>query len=496
MVFPAVFNLSSLNGQNGFVINGINGGQNQNSAFYGFSSSKAGDVNADGIDDIIIGIPQSNGGGRSYIIYGNINGFSALFDLANLNGQNGFFLSGININDAVGASVAGAGDVNADGIDDIIIGAPEAGQSYVIFGSKYEFPIEINSTWLNGQNGFIIYGINSFDDFGFSVSSAGDVNNDGISDIIIGGVNGNPNIYSGQSYVIFGSKSLFPNQFYLSDLNGVNGFVINFSPDSFGAFVSAAGDINADSIDDILIGAPSANDYAGQIYVIFGSKIPFSPQLNITSLNGNNGFIINGFYNLDLNGVGGSLGAARDINNDGVADIIIGERVSDCSGSCGNDTGDGYVVFGNRNGFISHLDLVDLNGQNGFRIIGTDILVYKDGAIVGGVGDINGDGIDDIVMGVPGANNGGAGQTYVIFGSNDEFPASIDSTWLNGKDGFVINGINTNDMSGWSVSGIGDINGDSIDDMIICTPIANNGTGQAYVIFGQSLSVLDGDLNV
>src|SRR4028119_1032258 len=187
-MFGPTFNLSDLNGSNGFAINGI-------AAFdySGRSVSSAGDVNGDGFDDLIIGASSADpngipGAGQSYVVFGSNSGFGASFNLSELNGSNGFAINGIAAFDESGFSVSSAGDVNGDGIDDLIIGArrtdpngiPGAGQSYVVFGSNSGFGADLNLSTLNGSNGFAINGIAAFDNSGSSVSSGGGVQGGGV----------------------------------------------------------------------------------------------------------------------------------------------------------------------------------------------------------------------------------------------------------------------------------------------------------------------------
>ena len=411
---PNPFNLSSLNGSNGFVLNG-------ESAFdySGRTVSAAGDINGDGIDDLIIGAyradPDGNdSAGRSYVVFGSDTGLPNPLDLSSLNGTNGFKLNGEAAFDDSGFSVSAAGDINSDGIDDLIIGAvgadpngnSRAGRSYVVFGSDTGLPNPFDLSSLDGTNGFKLNGEAAFDDSGYSVSAAGDINSDGIDDLIIGAVGAAPNGNSiaGRSYVVFGSASGLPNPFNLSSLNGSTGFVLNGEAlgDYSGRSVSAAGDINGDGIDDLIIGAtgaePNGDRFAGRSYVVFGSDSSLPNPFDLSSLNGSNGFVLNGEAERDFSGV--SVSAAGDINGDGIDDLIIGAYGADPNGN--SDAGRSYVVFGSDSSLPNPFDLSSLNGSNGFVLNGEVGDDYA-GRSVSAAGDINGDGIDDLIIGATNA---------------------------------------------------------------------------------------------
>ena len=514
-MFPASINLASLNGSNGFVINGIDELGNS-----GVSVSEAGDVNGDGIDDVIIGANRAspNGNtlaGESYVVFGSRDSFDASLALSGLNGSNGFVINGIDLVDYSGGSVSEAGDVNGDGIDDVIIGAPGAdiddnfaaeGESYVVFGSERGFNKTLELLELDGSDGFVINGINSSFS-GNSVSEAGDINGDGIDDVIIGAANADINgkIFAGESYVVFGSSDSFNASLKLSELDGGNGFAIEGidEADFSGRSVSSAGDVNGDGIDDVIIGAPggdsNGNNYpsVGESYVVFGSDGGFNETLELSELDGSNGFVING---IDI--FGNSVSEAGDINGDGIDDVIIGGARS--SGYYGNNypsVGKSYVVFGSDGGFNETLELSELNGSNGFIINGIDEPNNYDtySLFVSSAGDVNGDGIDDVIIGAPGAGSNGnnysrVGKSYVVFGSERGFNETLELSELDGSNGFVINGINEFDYSGSSVSSAGDINGDGTDEVIIGAPGANRTSGNrvaagaSYVVFGRNVS--------
>ncbi len=302
--------------------------------------------------------------------------------------------------------------------------------------------------------------------------------------------------------MVFGARDGFGPSLNLSSLNGSNGFVIkgidrqNASGDS----VSSAGDVNGDGFDDLLIGAhvagPNGNQQAGESYVVFGTGGGFGASLNLSSLNGSNGFVINGIDVRDASGY--SVSSAGDVNGDGFGDLIIGAYLADLNGN--QNAGESYVVFGKRDGFDASLDLSSLNGSNGFVINGIDADDWS-GYSVSGAGDVNGDGFDDLIIGAIGADPNGnltAGESYLVFGKRGGFDASLDLSSLNGSNGFVINGIDAGDRSGESVSGAGDINGDGVDDLIIgaieADPNDNESAGESYIVYGGADSLAAFDL--
>ncbi|MBR8827013.1 MAG: FG-GAP repeat protein [Gomphosphaeria aponina SAG 52.96 = DSM 107014] len=422
--FAPVVELKDLDGTNGFKINGEAAGDNS-----GLGVSNAGDINGDNIDDLIIGAryadPNGEKSGKSYVVYGRDGDFPSELELADLDGTNGFKINGEAAGDWSGFNVSSAGDINGDNIDDLIIGAVfadpngnDSGRIYVVYGRDGDFPSELELADLDGTKGFKINGETAGDESGFFVSNAGDINGDNIDDLIIGARYADPNgDGSGRSYVVFSQDGDFPSEVELADLDGTNGFKINgeVAGDQLGFFVSNAGDINGDNIDDLLIGARYADtrgSNSGRSYVVYGRDGDFPSELELADLDGTNGFKINGEAAGDNSGI--SVSSAGDINGDNIDDLLIGARLADPNGG---DSGRSYVVYGRDGDFPSELELADLDGTNGFKINGEAAGDWS-GVRVSNAGDINGDNIDDIVVGARYAdpNGGDSGKSYVIFG--------------------------------------------------------------------------------
>jgi hypothetical protein len=420
--FPATVDLATVDAAAGYKIEGF-----QETLRLGGSLKAGGDINGDGVGDIFFGLSEID---ALYVLFGQTSGNPPTNVLANLDGSNGFKVFGDG--DLFLSSYNRAGDFNGDGLDDFIIGHSagtpgteyRAGASYVIYGRSSGYPETLDLLTLDGSNGFRVDGIDASDGAGRSVSSAGDINGDGYDDLLIGasGADPNGNSMAGETYVVFGQSGMGAT-FDLSTLNGVNGFQINGIAyvDQTGSNVNKAGDVNGDGFDDLIITANSVNTAAGadvgQSYIVYGHAGGFSAQLNLSSLNGFNGFYINGIEEFD--GLGSGKGAG-DINGDGIDDLLLLASLADHDGLV--NAGEGYVIYGNKNGFGTNFDLTTLDGSNGFMIRGRYSSEFLRDVGVGG--DINNDGFDDLLIGsdrewpvIDGNLRPYAGETYVVYGA-------------------------------------------------------------------------------
>ena len=252
--------------------------------------SKAGDFNGDGVDDVVVGARFGEPDGRAYVVFGDSSGSSPVLDLNALDGANGFQLVA---STSIGDSVDAAGDFNGDGIGDLVIGTPSAdwnatnaGGAYVLYGRMSGFPGTVNLDNLNGADGFRLDASVLRESVGYNVGGAGDVNGDGLDDIVLGSLPPVFNNSPGTSYIVFGSDSGTASTVQLDALDGSNGFRLDGATvgDAAGQAVSGAGDINGDGFDDVLIGA-WRSDYAGSgtgsSYVLFGKSGDFAPVENL-----------------------------------------------------------------------------------------------------------------------------------------------------------------------------------------------------------------------
>ena len=486
----ANFDLGSLNGPNGIRIAGRNPNDEAGQAL-----SNAGDVNGDGLDDALIGAAAAapdgkQGAGEAAVIFGAVANPTAL-QLADIDGDNGFRLTGATFNAAAGAAVS-AGDVNGDGLADLLIGAPGsdagsvagAGAVYVVFGAT-SFPARVNLDALDGGDGFRIHGVAEEEGIGAAVGFAGDLNGDGFGDIVVGAPNAavGSKLDAGRAYVIFGRAAFAP-QLSLADLNGANGVTIDgIAAESYaGHAVGAAGDVNGDGYDDVFIAAHGASRAGaaevGAVYVLLG-RANFAAGLDLGDVSGAAGFRVEGQNAGDH--AGWAAAGGGDVNSDGRDDLLVGAP------DAANHAGRAYVIFG-ATSFPDALSLGTLTGSNGFALTGSDANTATGAAVA--LADVNGDAIHDVLLGAPTAGAGSdrfAGRAYAVFG-RASFGAAVDLATLSAAAGLRFDGAAAGDSAGQSISSAGDRNGDGFDELLIGAPNSGVGparsTGAAFLVQG------------
>jgi Ca2+-binding RTX toxin-like protein len=445
--------LSSLDGTNGFTLQGV-----ATNDFSGGAVSRAGDVNGDGFDDFLIGArladPHGNDSGASYVVFGKADS-SALpsLDLSNLDGTNGFTIQGVTTYDRSGRAVSGAGDVNGDGFDDILIGAYGAdphgnysGASYVVFGkADWSGTSSLDLSSLDGTNGFTLQGVAAFDQSGQAVSGAGDVNGDGFADLLIGAPYAAPHgTSSGASYVVFGKADWSgTSSFDLSSLDGTNGFALQgvATGDQSGRAVSGAGDMNGDGFDDLLIGATFADPHgnnSGASYVVFGGNFTPAAVVAFDALSGTISVTDTGPGDaaVTIKVIGGNV--VVEIN--GVADTSFGTiAASDVTAIVvtGGALGNQVDLTGVTSTDFTTLTSVQVDGGAGDdSLLGSD---FAD-SLTGGTGNdsLAGGAGNDVLNGNAGNDTlSGAGDDDRLLGGggNDQLDGGAGQDTLNGNGG-------------------------------------------------------------
>jgi len=467
---------------------------------YGFSVSGAGDLNGDTFSDVVIGAPayvdiiNVSGGtfnavsvGAAFVYYGSASGLSAT--------PNEVLQPTSIVGALFGFSVSAAGDVNGDGRADLVVGAPgdhinltvgltnvsvAVGKVYIYHGTQFDGNLNTEPTVsatvsINTADFGILAVVPANPLYGFSVSNAGDVNNDGKSDILVGSptflsliplnLGGRVDIYHGSNSGI----GTTPSKTILGGL--LNGL--------FGYSVSSAGKVNNDSFDDIIVGSPGSINLlsVGAAFIFHGS----ATGIQASSTSGANASLnAPGLLNKTLFGY--SVSAAGDVNADGHGDVIIGEPLAiDLFSGSLVAVGKAHIYYGSNSG-ITMSGRTELTSPRKPGLIGSILGNLLFGFSVSGAKDMNCDGIDDVIIGEPGGTsislgsgllglvsiNAVSGQAYLYYGRSSSGPVNNP-----GFTFYETGTISAANLLGYSVKGAGDVNGDGRADVVVGAP---NGT--------------------
>lgn len=468
-------------GSHGFVIDGAALDDES-----GFAVSGGGDVDGDGLDDLLVtSVLAAGGAGRAWVVFGKTDG--AAVDLADVAlGTGGFVITGELAGDEAGHAAAIVDDVDGDGLADVLLGAPlagAAGRAYLVHGKADGLAVDLADVAM-GLGGFVLEGDGGGEDAGTAVAGAGDVNGDGLGDLAVGAPEGGPIPSGGRTYVVFGRSDTTP--VLLADVFlGLGGYGIQGAgfDDLSGSTVAGAGDVNADGLDDVLVGASMANpgglSNAGRCTVVFGKT---DTSLVTMGALGSGGFVIDG--EAAGHEACRAVAGLGDVNGDGRADVAVGAPYAQ------DDLfwqGRAYVVFGKTSTTPVPLTEVAM-GMGGYVIDGEaagDVL----GPAVAGPGDVDGDGFADLLLGTANVDLPGAfaGRGYVVFGKGDGAAVPLADLTLR-LGGYRIGAEATNDWVGWAVARAGDVDGDGLADTVLTAPRhdgpAGIDAGRTYVVFG------------
>ena len=430
----------------------------------GTAVAAVGDLNGDGFDDVLIGAPYDDidaiDAGTAYVVFGGITG---LLDLSSADAR----LIGESGSDNAGLSVSAAGDVDGDGYDDLLVGAWYANSGATDAGAAYLLLGPVTGDVDLATADYILSGDGADDNAGSGLAAIGDWDGDGVPDLTVGAFGEDSGASNaGAAYLLSGADLA----------TGTLGstawaqFTGERSDDQVGRSVASAGDVDGDGQLDLLISAPpedSGGNASGSVYLVLGPSSGGTVDLRYADAQlygeGDNHF------------AGRTVAGLEDLDGDGYDDVFIGADGED-SVSSGNGAAylwNGPIPSGSR----------DLSNAT-TKFVGDTGLDYIGRSVSNG-GDLNGDGETDLLIGGTGDDYGDtdAGGGFVVLGP---FSAGTVS-----KDDFYarLYAESTDDKAGYSVAGSFDFNGDGFDDVLVGVPGEDAGgtdAGAAYITFGAT----------
>lgn len=428
----------------------------------GTSAVAVGDFDGDGVADTAFGAPADASGrpGVVWLVWGRAGGLPCPLALP---GPGVLRIDGAVADDRFGWSLA-AGDLDGDGVADLVVGAPGESAAYVFHGRRGVRPVGLTAAQAARLAGLPVDGT------GQSVAM-GDFDGDGLGDVAVG--NANAAIAVASACVVYGRAGGVPSR-DLNALAAADGYRLTGLA-SNNIAVAAAGDANGDGVADLLVGAPDAARAA----LVFGrgtrgaASVAMGDPALASQITGRAG----SWFGFAVAGIG-------DLNGDGRADLAIGAPL-EAPAPALSQAGRAYVVFG-RPAFPATLDAATQPASSGFMLSGA-VSADKAGWSVAGAGDVNGDGRSDLLVGAPysGYTARAAGAAYVVYGHAGTFANITLAGGLDGTNGFQISGVAAGDLAGFAVARAGDVNGDGGEDLVVGGRNALLSRGSAWVLHGQ-----------